>query len=83
MIFGPVDCRMKTATTQELRQGLARILSWIEQGEEVQITRRGQVLARLVPPAPLRQAPAPAPAAERKLKMPGFENSMRKLFGDE
>ncbi len=71
---------MKTATTRELRQEFARILAWIDQGEEVEITRRGRVLARLVP----AQAPAtPAQKEPEKIKMPGFENSLRRLFGDD
>ena len=72
---------MKIATTRELRQELGRILGWVEQGEEVEITRRGRVVARLVPAAKAA-AKAVEPAPERKIKMPGFESSMRKLFGN-
>ena len=73
---------MKTATTRELRQEFSRILLLIEQGEEVEITRRGRVVARLTPPG--RAAAGPErPDVPQKIKMPGFESSLKKLFGDE
>lgn len=40
---------------KELRLQLAQIITQVEAGEEVAITRRGKVVARLMPP------PAPAP----------------------
>jgi len=40
---------MKTATVRELRNHYSGLLKWIESGEEVRITRRGKVVARLVP----------------------------------
>jgi prevent-host-death family protein len=40
---------MKTATVRELRNRYTQLLEWIEAGEEIRITRRGVVIARLVP----------------------------------
>jgi prevent-host-death family protein len=40
---------MKTATVRELRNRYTQLLKWIEAGEEIRITRRGVVIARLVP----------------------------------
>ena len=40
---------MKTATVRELRNRYSELLKWIDAGEEVQISRRGKVIARLVP----------------------------------
>lgn len=40
---------MKTATVRELRNQYRSVLSWVEAGEEVTISRRGVVIARLVP----------------------------------
>lgn len=40
---------MKTATVRELRNRYTQLLKWLEAGEEVKITRRGVVIARLVP----------------------------------
>ncbi|MFV0338043.1 MAG: type II toxin-antitoxin system Phd/YefM family antitoxin [Chthoniobacterales bacterium] len=40
---------MKTASVRELRNHYANLLSWIEAGEEIVITQRGQTIARLIP----------------------------------
>jgi len=42
---------MKTATVRELRNHYSKLLGWIEAGEEVAVSRRGRVIARLVPEA--------------------------------
>ena len=40
---------MKTATARDLRNKFASIATWLEQGETVLLTRRGQTLGRIVP----------------------------------
>jgi prevent-host-death family protein len=40
---------MKRATVRELRNRYSDLLKWIEAGEEIAISRRGVVIARLVP----------------------------------
>jgi len=40
---------MRTATVRELRNRYTELLKWLESGEEIKITRRGVVIARLVP----------------------------------
>jgi antitoxin (DNA-binding transcriptional repressor) of toxin-antitoxin stability system len=40
---------MKTATVRELSNRYTQLLKWIDAGEEIRITRRGVVIARLVP----------------------------------
>ena len=40
---------MKTATVREVQHHLNEVLAWVAQGEEVQITRRNQPVAKLVP----------------------------------
>jgi antitoxin (DNA-binding transcriptional repressor) of toxin-antitoxin stability system len=40
---------MKTATVRELRNRYTQLLKWLDAGEEIRITRRGVVIARLVP----------------------------------
>ena len=40
---------MRTATVRDLRNRYSAVLKWIEAGEEVSITRRGVIIARLVP----------------------------------
>jgi antitoxin (DNA-binding transcriptional repressor) of toxin-antitoxin stability system len=40
---------MKTATVRDLRNRYTSLLSWIGAGEEIIITQKGKVIARLVP----------------------------------
>ena len=40
---------MRTATVRELRSRYTQLLEWLDAGEEIRITRRGIVIARLVP----------------------------------
>ena len=40
---------MKTATIRDLRNEFARLSKWLEQGESVQIIKRGKPFARVVP----------------------------------
>jgi antitoxin (DNA-binding transcriptional repressor) of toxin-antitoxin stability system len=40
---------MKIATVRELRNRYTQLLKWLDTGEEIKITRRGVVIARLVP----------------------------------
>jgi antitoxin (DNA-binding transcriptional repressor) of toxin-antitoxin stability system len=48
---------MKTATVRELRNRYTQLLEWIDAGEEIRITRRGIVIARLVPESRARAHP--------------------------
>lgn len=48
---------MRTATVADLRNHFRRVSAWIQNGEQVQILRRGRAFARLVPaekPSPAR-----------------------------
>ena len=65
-------------------------MSQVERGEEMEITRRGRVIARLVPVGARLSPPGAGPPATilppppaQKIKMPAFESSMKKLFGEE
>lgn len=40
---------MKTATVRELRNDFPRIEAWVNEGESVHISKRGKVIATLVP----------------------------------
>lgn len=42
---------MKTTTVRELRNNYAQVLKWVSAGQEVAVTRRGKVVAKVVPPA--------------------------------
>ncbi len=40
---------MKSTTVRELRNNYAQVLKWVAKGEEVEVTRRGKSVARVVP----------------------------------
>ncbi len=42
---------MKTATVRELRNDFPRIEAWVQEGESINISKRGKIVATLVPPA--------------------------------
>jgi antitoxin (DNA-binding transcriptional repressor) of toxin-antitoxin stability system len=48
---------MKTATVADLRNHFRRVSAWIENGETVEIVKRGRPFARLVPPGPTQEEP--------------------------
>lgn len=58
---------MKTATVADLRNHFRRVSAWIENGEDVQIVKRGKAFARLVPAADVKPKPVKVDfAAQRK-----------------
>lgn len=65
---------MKTATLRQLRHDFGSVFAWLEQGEPVQISKRGRVIALLSPPAP------PRPAKSRK--RPDFAARLKRIYGD-
>ena len=55
---------MRSTTVRELRNDYSKVLRWVAKGEEVQVTRRGKIVARVVPPAvSSRKCDWPASAA--------------------
>lgn len=63
---------MKTASVRDLRYDFKKLSRLLQQGEEVQITSRRRVIARLVPETE-------APSAE----LPDFLARMKANFGDQ
>lgn len=47
---------MKTASVRDLRQNFPRVMAWIADGEQVAVTMRRKVIARLVPEQPAAPA---------------------------
>jgi len=41
--------QMKTATVRELRNEFPRIEAWVHEGESINISKRGKVIATLIP----------------------------------
>jgi len=62
---------MKTTTVRDMQHRLSALLSEVERGEEITITRRGKVVARLVPP--------PRPV-EQSLRWPDSLARMQRIF---
>jgi antitoxin (DNA-binding transcriptional repressor) of toxin-antitoxin stability system len=63
---------MKTATVRDLRYRFPEVEARLREGEEVQITKRKQVVARLVPVKP-----------ERARVYPDFLAIQKEIFGDK
>jgi antitoxin (DNA-binding transcriptional repressor) of toxin-antitoxin stability system len=63
---------MKKASVRDLRYGFKRIERLLHQGEEVQITKRRRVIARLVPDS-----------AEVVRKIPDFLARLRAIYGNK
>ena len=64
---------MKTATVRDLRNHFPRVAAWIEEGQSVEITKSGKVIARLVPASS---------KTSRKFKMPDIMERLDRTFGD-
>jgi prevent-host-death family protein len=58
---------MKSATIRQVQHGLAEVISEVQKGQEIAITRHGKVVARLVP-AVGRPAPACWPDSQARMK---------------
>jgi len=63
---------MNTASIRDLRYGFSKIERLLNQGEEIQITKRRKVIAKLVP-----EKPSVRP------ELPDFRARMRAIFGDK
>jgi antitoxin (DNA-binding transcriptional repressor) of toxin-antitoxin stability system len=62
---------MKTATVADLRNNFRRVSALIDNGESIDITKRGRVVARLVPPA----------ATPKKLVKPDIMARLKQVYG--
>ena len=61
---------MKKASVRDLRYRFSTVEDLLRQGQEIQITKRKRVIARLLPP----ESPRP-------LDRPDFIGRMKKIFG--
>ena len=64
---------MKTANVRQLRHNFGSVLNWITDGQQVEIVKKGKVIALLSPP--------PRPKS-KQLKLPDFEARRKRIFGD-
>lgn len=65
---------MSQASIRELKHATSEVLSRVEAGEVVEVTRRNRVVAVLSPPKP--EVPTKKPAR------PDFEKRLREFWGD-
>jgi prevent-host-death family protein len=63
---------MKTATARDLRNRFADISRWVEEGEEIIVTKRGRAFARILPAGP---------PESRTIEIPDFAQRVKRLFG--
>jgi prevent-host-death family protein len=63
---------MKTASIRDVRHHFNRVLEWVADGEDVDITNRRRPVARLVPVARRKAAPR---------RMPDVAARLQKVFG--
>jgi antitoxin (DNA-binding transcriptional repressor) of toxin-antitoxin stability system len=66
---------MKTANVRQLRHAFGDVMEWITEGEQVEIVKKGKVIALLSPP--------PKPAKPKKFKLPDFAARQKRIFGDQ
>jgi antitoxin (DNA-binding transcriptional repressor) of toxin-antitoxin stability system len=64
---------MKTANVRQLRHAFGEVMVWIADGEQVEIVKKGKIIALLSPP--------PRPKSTR-VKLPDFAARQKRLFGD-
>ena len=60
---------MKTVSARDANQGFSTLLSQVEHGEEILITRRGRPIAVLAPYRPSVMTPERQKAIERAIKL--------------
>ena len=65
---------MKTANVRQLRHAFGSVLEWVAEGQQVEIVKKGKVIALLTPPP--RQKP-------KKFKLPDFAARQKRIFGDK
>ena len=66
---------MKSATVRQLRHNFGTVLAIVEEGEPVQITKRGNIIALVCPP--------PAREPGKRAKRPNFAARLRRIYGSK
>ena len=82
---------MKTASVRDLRNNFAKVSRWLEDGEKVEITKRGVPYAKMelsAPPAEARKHVSQMSSKERRELFrkrfgPDHTAWMKKVYGDK
>ncbi len=61
---------MTQASIRDLRYKFRKVEDLLKQGEEIEITKRKRVIARLIPAR-----------RERRIRIPDFEARLKKIYG--
>jgi antitoxin (DNA-binding transcriptional repressor) of toxin-antitoxin stability system len=64
---------MKSVTVRQLRHAFGEVMSLIAEGQQVEIVKKGKLIALLSPPPPTKP---------KKFKLPDFEARRKRIFGD-
>jgi antitoxin (DNA-binding transcriptional repressor) of toxin-antitoxin stability system len=64
---------MKTANVRQLRHAFGSVMEWVAEGQQVEIVKKGKVVALLSPPAPATKP--------KKFKLPDFAARRGRIFG--
>ena len=70
---------MKQATLRDLRYNFNHIATLLQSGEEIQITKRNRVVARVLPPEVPQLLPE---VLKRNVQMPDFMARLKEMYGD-
>ena len=65
---------MKKATIRQVRHDFSTVLDWVQEGEQVEISKHGRIVALLSPPPPIKP-----PIAKRR---PDFEARLKLRDGE-
>jgi antitoxin (DNA-binding transcriptional repressor) of toxin-antitoxin stability system len=66
---------MKTVSVRDLRYDFPKVEELLRSGEEIRVTKRRRVVARLTP--------EPSPELAGRPPLPDFLGQMREIFGDK
>ena len=66
---------MKSATVRQIRHYFSTVLNWVEDGEQVEVSKRGKIVALISPPPPLKPV--------RAGKRPDFAARLKRIYGDK
>jgi prevent-host-death family protein len=66
---------MKSANVRQLRHDFGSVMNWVADGEQVEIVKKGKIIALLSPPPPSPK--------RKKTKLPDFAARQQRIFGDK
>ena len=68
-------CHMRTATIRQIRHDFSTVLHWVEEGEQVEVSKRGKIVALITAP--------PKRKSVRRKARPDFIARFKRIYGDK